>query len=72
MDIPCRVGDRDETDPSNGFDDKQAELMSRKKSRKSEVERWKEIYTILFGVEAHSPEMPTPCKFFDRLLRARR
>lgn len=50
-------------DPVNGFDEKQAELM-RKKGKKSEVERWQEIYTILFGVAEGSPDMPSPCRFF--------
>jgi hypothetical protein len=63
MDTPCTVRERGPVDPIHGFDEQQLnELKSSKRSKSPEVERWKEIYGILFRIPIDSPEMPSPCK----------
>ena len=37
-------------------------LSPSKKSKLTEIERWKEVYSILFRIPIDSPEMPSPCK----------
>ncbi|KAH6676107.1 hypothetical protein F5X68DRAFT_264302 [Plectosphaerella plurivora] len=64
MDVPCIVRERGAMDPGQGFDEHQKMLLkSGKKSKLTEIERWKEVYSILFRIPIDSPEMPSP--FYD-------
>ncbi|KAF2663811.1 hypothetical protein BT63DRAFT_112518 [Microthyrium microscopicum] len=55
----------EETKTLEGFDKAQeACLKSRKRTNLSEVERWKDIYRILFP-EDPSDSVPSPCKIFS-------
>lgn len=63
MDTPCTVRERGFPDPIHGFDeDQRRQLVSRKKKNTSEVDRWKEVYSILFRIPIDSPDMPSPCE----------
>jgi hypothetical protein len=45
-----------------GFNEEQGErLRSRKQTTKDDVEKWKEVYRILFP-EDDEPLIPSPCK----------
>ncbi|KAH7347866.1 hypothetical protein B0T11DRAFT_302994 [Plectosphaerella cucumerina] len=62
MDVPCPVRERGAADPIHGFDEQQRNILKsfNKKSKLTEVERWKEVYSVLFRIPIDSPEMPSP------------
>ncbi|KAI9686089.1 MAG: hypothetical protein M1822_004072 [Bathelium mastoideum] len=63
-DEPCQKGDRS---PMDGFDKQQEKLLrSRKRNQKSEVEKWVEVYTILFPNDS-SESVPSPYYEFDNV-----
>jgi len=58
-------------DPSEGFTEAQSKLLKSRKqgkradvNKKTEVERWYDMYCILFCLDPTSPELPSsPCKW---------
>jgi hypothetical protein len=57
--MACELGTEP---PIVGIDELQAEkLRSRKQKTKNEVEKWREMYRILFP-DADELSMPSPCK----------
>jgi len=62
-DPPCQVRSRPRT--MEGINPSQEKLLrSRKRAQRhmTEVEKWKDVYTILFPADDPA-EMPSPCKY---------
>lgn len=57
-DIPCPK--QDSLVSSEGITPKQEQELRRKRRGQTDIQKWKEIYRILFPGES---QIPSPCKF---------